>query len=109
MRPRAGKPATCSMIASAPHSSSPGFRRRRRSRHRIAIVEAAIKHYSPVELVHLITVCAMASMVQRFSAIAKPTVEEEVMAFLDHNRIPLDTLANKYPLAAERTVQNLVA
>ncbi len=72
-------------------------------------VEAAIEHYSPVELVHLITVCAMASMVQRFSAIAKPTVEEEVMAFLDHNRIPLDTLANKYPLAAERTVQNLVA
>ena len=54
-------------------------------------VAAAIEHHAPTELVPLITVCAMASMIQRFVAIAKPKVEDEVVAFLDHHRIPLDS------------------
>ena len=72
-------------------------------------VEAVIEHYSPTELVHLITVCSMASLVQRFVAIAKPKVEDEVLHFLDHHRIPLDALSNKYPLAAEVRARELVA
>ena len=64
-------------------------------------VQPAIDHYSPTELVHLITVCAMASMIQRFCAIAKPKLEDDVAAFLDAHRIPLDTLAIKYPLESE--------
>ncbi|WP_420607286.1 glutaredoxin domain-containing protein [Novosphingopyxis sp.] len=65
-------------------------------------VATAIEHYTPTELVHLCTVCAMASMVQRFAAIAKPKVEQEVHEFLESYHIPLDTLASKYPLADER-------
>lgn len=64
-------------------------------------VRAAIEHYTPTELVHLITVCAMASMLQRFAAIARPDVEPEVRDFLSEHDLPLDTLAIKYPLASD--------
>lgn len=60
---------------------------------------AAIAHYTLTELVHLITVCAMASMIQRFAAIAQLELESEVAAFLDEHRLPLETLEIKYPLA----------
>ncbi len=64
-------------------------------------VRAAIEHYTPTELVHLITVCAMASMLQRFAAIAKPEMEPEVCDFLSDHDLPLDTLAIKYPLPSD--------
>ena len=67
------------------------------------VVRAAIEHYTPTELVHLITVCALASMIQRFAAIAKPMVEREVKGFLSENDLPLDTLAIRYPLDRERS------
>ena len=72
-------------------------------------VAEAIEHYTPTELVHLITVCAMASMVQRFSSIAKPMVEDEVAEFIDANGIPLDTLATKYPLRTDAGVLGTAA
>lgn len=60
-------------------------------------VEPAIERYTPTELVHLITVCAVAGLVQRFAAIAKPVLEPEVSAFLRDHGIPLDGLSNRYP------------
>ena len=68
-------------------------------------VEAAIERYGPTELVHLITVCAMASMIQRFAAIARPKVEPEVAAFLREHELPLDTLAIRHPLPAEHAAR----
>ncbi|MBM2576383.1 hypothetical protein JQC91_08690 [Jannaschia sp. Os4] len=67
-----------------------------------AWVQPAVDAYDPTELVHLITVCAMASMIQRFSAIAMPKVEPQVDAFLREHRLPLDTLAIRYPLRGDR-------
>ncbi|MFD0916857.1 glutaredoxin domain-containing protein [Pseudahrensia aquimaris] len=69
-------------------------------------VQAAIDHFDPTELVHLITVCAMASMIQRFAAISKPKVETEVRRFLDENDLSLDTLAIRYPLPEPKNAFN---
>ncbi|MEM7566487.1 MAG: glutaredoxin domain-containing protein [Pseudomonadota bacterium] len=65
-------------------------------------VQPALDVFSPVELVHAITVCAMASMIQRFAAIARPEVEEEVRAFLDDHGLSASTLAIRYPLPEDR-------
>jgi alkylhydroperoxidase family enzyme len=65
-------------------------------------VQPALDLFSPVELVHAITVCAMASMIQRFAAIARPRMEDEVRAFLDAHGIPVSTLATRYPLPGDR-------
>ena len=65
-------------------------------------VQPALDQFSPVELVHAITVCAMASMVQRFAAIARPRVEDEVRVFLDDHGLSSSTLATRYPLPQDR-------
>jgi hypothetical protein len=65
-------------------------------------VQPALDLFSPVELVHAITVCSMASMIQRFAAIARPKMEGEVRAFLDAHGIPVSTLATRYPLPGDR-------
>ena len=44
----------------------------------------------------------MASLVQRFAAIARPAMEPETEAFLAEHGIEADTLALRYPLAATR-------
>jgi len=62
-------------------------------------IEPAIEHFSPVELVHLITVGALAGLVQRFVAIAKPDMEAEVAAFMQENGLGTDTLKVRYSLA----------
>lgn len=61
-------------------------------------VQAALDHYEPKALVHLCVVCAMASMVQRFVAIAQPKIEIQVAEFLYANGLEWDTLSIRYPL-----------
>ncbi|MEO1352704.1 MAG: glutaredoxin domain-containing protein [Cyanobacteria bacterium J06635_15] len=61
-------------------------------------IQSTLDAFSPVELVHLITVCSMAGLIQRFVAIAKPQIEPEVKDFLASNGLVTDTLAIRYPL-----------
>ena len=65
-------------------------------------VEPAVEAFGPAALVQLITVCAMASLVQRFAAIARPAMEPETEAFLVEHGIEVDTLALRFPLAVAR-------
>ncbi len=64
-------------------------------------VDPAIKHFNPTELVHLITVCSLASMLQRFTAIAMLEHEDEVLKFMRKHDLSLDTLEVRYPLEAQ--------
>lgn len=61
-------------------------------------VEAIIKNFDSEELIHLIVVCSIASMVQRFVAAAKPKIEPMVSQFLNQNFLQTDTLALRYSL-----------
>ena len=61
-------------------------------------VQPAIDLFEPTELVHLITVCALASMVQRFAAIARPRITDGTRTFLHVHDLPLDTLTIRFPL-----------
>lgn len=61
-------------------------------------VRSAVERYSAEELVHLIVVCAIASMVQRFVAIAQPEMESKVSQFLQEHELASDTLILRYPL-----------
>ena len=63
-------------------------------------VEKAIALYQPEELIHLIVVCAIASMVQRFVAIAQPNLEDETAEFLQKHKLVDDTLILRYPYSA---------
>ena len=62
-------------------------------------VKDAIALYQPQELIHLIVVCSVASMVQRFVAIAQPEIETEVNEFYTQHSIETDALKLRYPLA----------
>ena len=62
-------------------------------------VEPAVEAFTPVELVHLFTVCGMASLIQRFSAISMPIAEATTVAFMDRHDLETDALALRYPLA----------
>ena len=64
-------------------------------------VQPALDAYDPTELVHLITVCATASMIQRFAAVARPRISEETGAFLREHDLQLDTLAIRYSLSSD--------
>lgn len=64
-------------------------------------VQPALDAYGPEELVHLATVCAIASMIQRFAAIARPKLEPETAAFLRDRDLTLDTLAIRFPLPGD--------
>lgn len=61
-------------------------------------IEKAIELYEPKELIHLIVVCSIASMVQRFVAIDRPEIETEVSQFGDRYSIETDTLKLRYPV-----------
>lgn len=61
-------------------------------------VRSVVELYSAEELVHLIVVCAVASMVQRFVAVAQPDLETEVTQFLQEHELASDTLILRYPL-----------
>ncbi|GAB4536938.1 MAG: hypothetical protein Tsb0014_25150 [Pleurocapsa sp.] len=62
-------------------------------------IKSAIELYEPQELIHLIVVCSIASMVQRFVAISQPEIEPKVNQFGDRHSIETDTLKLRYPLA----------
>ncbi len=64
-------------------------------------IEPALKAFSSVELVHLMTVCSVAGLVQRFAAIAKPQIEPQVKDFLARHNLTNDTLAIRYPLPSK--------
>ena len=61
-------------------------------------VKAAIGLFSPDELVHLISVCAMASMTQRFVAVEKPEQEAEVTRWIGKHGLTPDTLSLRHPV-----------
>ena len=60
-------------------------------------VEAAVELYSTKELIHLIVVCSVASMVQRFVAVAQPKPEALVAEFLETYELASDGLMLRYP------------
>lgn len=64
-------------------------------------VQSVIDQFGPVELVHLITVCAIASMLQRFTAVTQPQVAPKVSAFMENNNLETETLALRYPVPTE--------
>ena len=64
-------------------------------------IKKAIALYQPEELVHLIVVCSVASMVQRFVAIARPEMETEVNEFFTQHSIEIDSMKLRYPLLLE--------
>ncbi|MBE9098300.1 glutaredoxin domain-containing protein [Vacuolonema iberomarrocanum] len=71
-------------------------------------IQAAVERYSPQELVHLIVVCSVASMVQRFVAIAKPDLEVKVVEFLITYDLTFDTLTLRYSqLSSQSTTPQL--
>ncbi|MEL6383684.1 MAG: glutaredoxin, partial [Cyanobacteria bacterium J06626_18] len=55
----------------------------------------------PVELVHLITVCAIGSLIQRFSAVTKPEIVPKVVNFVEKNGIETQTLTIRYPMPTD--------
>ncbi|MEL6399665.1 MAG: glutaredoxin domain-containing protein [Cyanobacteria bacterium J06626_4] len=61
-------------------------------------IEPALKAFSSVELVHLITVCSVAGLIQRFATITQPQIELQVKDFLVRHNLTTDTLAIRYPL-----------
>lgn len=61
-------------------------------------VQPALEYYDSKALVHLSVTCAMASMLQRFVAIAKPEVEPRVTKFLQVHGLEDNTLTLRYPL-----------
>jgi len=65
----------------------------------LRFIEAAIRKYQSEEIIHLIVVCSVASMVQRFVAATKPEIEPLVKQFLNKYELESDTLALRYPLS----------
>lgn len=72
-------------------------------------VEAAIKQYHSEELIHLIVVCSIASVVQRFVAAAKPQIEPVVNQFLNEYELEIDTVSLRYPLSVKKNGETTVA
>ncbi len=54
-------------------------------------VEPALDHFDAAGLIHLFTVCGLASLIQRFVAIHGCEIEPEVADFLAANRLEMDT------------------
>lgn len=67
-------------------------------------VQPVIDSFEPIELVHLITVCSVGSMVQRFTAVMNPENAPEVTAFMERSSIETQTLAIRYPIPTARRV-----
>lgn len=68
-------------------------------------VQAALDAFDSVELIHLITTCAIASMVQRFVAIARPEMEPQVIAFIAEHNIEYKTLVLRYPITTSNVAK----
>ena len=64
-------------------------------------IKPLIELYQPEELIHLIVVCSIASMVQRFVAIDRPEMETEVSQFYTQHLIETNALKLRYPLSLQ--------
>jgi hypothetical protein len=64
-------------------------------------IQPALDAFDAKELVQLSVICALASLVQRFVAIAKPELDAEVAAFMEQYELETDTLLLRYPLAGQ--------
>lgn len=62
-------------------------------------IKPVVAVYSAEELIHLSVVCATASMVQRFVAIAKPNIEPVVTQFMKEKKLMSSVLMLRYPLS----------
>ncbi|MEO1388354.1 MAG: glutaredoxin domain-containing protein [Cyanobacteria bacterium J06634_6] len=65
-------------------------------------IQPAISLYTGKELAYLSIVCALASSLQRFSAIAKPEIEPEVFQFMEKHQLVSNTLRLRYPEPCKR-------
>lgn len=61
-------------------------------------VEPLAEQYDERAIVELIVACATASLVQRFTAVARPDIEPAVRGFLAGNGLEADPLAIRYPV-----------
>ncbi|MGD1853644.1 MAG: glutaredoxin domain-containing protein [Leptolyngbyaceae cyanobacterium] len=59
-------------------------------------VQPVLDVFEPIELVHLITVCSLGSMVQRFTAVMNPENSSEVTGFMRKNVFTTHRLAIRY-------------
>ena len=72
-------------------------------------VEPLMRTRTPRELVEMSFVVALASMVGRFSAIARPELEPATRAFLAEHGLPLHSLAIRVPEPAHAAIPSRVA
>jgi alkylhydroperoxidase family enzyme len=62
-------------------------------------VEPLVTHYDDRALIELIVACSIASLTQRFAAVARPDIEPAVRTFLADHAIEADPLDIRYPIA----------
>lgn len=65
------------------------------------IVAPLKEQYNTSEIIHLITVCGLAGMLQRWTAVIKPEIETDVSQFYRENNLSLDHLTYKFPFTTE--------
>ncbi|MEL6780203.1 MAG: glutaredoxin [Cyanobacteria bacterium J06597_16] len=63
-------------------------------------IQPAVSLYTGKELTYLSIVCALASSLQRFSAITRPELEPEVFQFMEEHQLFSDTLRLRYPVTS---------
>jgi len=61
-------------------------------------VEPLTTHYDDRALTELIVTCSIASLIQRFAAVAQPDIEPAVRTFLTDHAIEADPLDIRYPI-----------
>ncbi|MGB5970117.1 MAG: efflux RND transporter permease subunit [Spirulinaceae cyanobacterium] len=65
-------------------------------------IKPVIEFYQPQELIHLIVVCSVASMVQRFVAIDKTAMETEVSQFYIQHSMATNSFQVRYSLSVNQ-------
>ena len=65
------------------------------------IVASLKEQYNTKEIIHLITICGLAGLVQRWTAVIKPEIEADVSQFYQENNLSLDHLTYKFPFTAK--------
>ena len=62
-------------------------------------IEPLVTHYDDRALIELIVACSIASLTQRFAAVARPNIEPAVRTFLTDHAIEADPLDIRYPIS----------
>ena len=60
------------------------------------------EQYNTKEIIHLITICGLAGLVQRWTAVIKPEIEADVSQFYRENNLSLDHLTYKFPFTPQK-------